>query len=148
MDIDIDKHRYMCQHIQVLHGGVAVPPGPADADARGPFFSGASGVRYCIGGLALSLDDIEHGILRGSPRGDARAFGADERERDAAAKRALVVPKAHVAPRIPFALNCGARSCPPIKLYTGDNLEQALALAAAAFCETEVAVDEPTKQVT
>lgn len=36
----------------VLHGGLAVPPGPADPEARGAFFSGASGVRYrclCLG---------------------------------------------------------------------------------------------------
>ena len=29
----------------VLPGAPQVPPGPADPDARGPFFSGASGVR-------------------------------------------------------------------------------------------------------
>ena len=52
----------------------------------------------------------QHGILRGSPHGDARAFGADDDDDDAAAaKRALIVPKAHVDPRIHFALNCGAR---------------------------------------
>ena len=53
--------------------------------------------------------NTQHGILRGSPRGDARAFGADDDDDAAAAKRALVVPKAHVDPRIHFALNCGAR---------------------------------------
>jgi hypothetical protein len=32
-------------------------------------------------------------------------------------------------PRIHFALVCGARSCPPIKLYTPENLEEGLTAA-------------------
>lgn len=31
-----------------------------------------------------------------------------------------------VDPRIHFALVCGAKSCPPIKLYTPDNLDEGL----------------------
>ena len=37
--------------------------------------------------------------------------------------------------RIHFALNCGAKSCPPIKVYTPEALEEGLQSAAAAFCE-------------
>lgn len=37
--------------------------------------------------------------------------------------------------RIHFALNCGAKSCPPIKLFTPDTLEEGLQSAAAAFCQ-------------
>ena len=44
-------------------------------------------------------------------------------------------------PRIHFALVCGAKSCPPIKLYTPDNLEEGLQDAASAFCESEISVD-------
>ncbi len=51
-------------------------------------------------------------------------------------------------PRIHFALVCGARSCPPIKLYTPDNLEEGLAAAAEAFCAGEVAVDADKAEVT
>lgn len=39
--------------------------------------------------------------------------------------------------RIHFALNCGARSCPPIRVYTPEELEEGLDAAAAAFCEGE-----------
>lgn len=39
--------------------------------------------------------------------------------------------------RIHFALNCGAKSCPPIKVYTPDTLEEGLQSAATAFCEGE-----------
>jgi hypothetical protein len=45
-------------------------------------------------------------------------------------------------PRLHFALNCGARSCPPIKLFTPQNLDDGLSLAAAAFCESEVQVHD------
>lgn len=50
-------------------------------------------------------------------------------------------------PRIHFALVCGARSCPPIKLYAADNLEEGLAAAAEAFCATEVEVLRPGREV-
>ena len=40
-----------------------------------------------------------------------------------------------VDPRIHFALVCGAKSCPPIKLYTPENLEEALDSAGVCvFC--------------
>lgn len=36
-----------------------------------------------------------------------------------------------VDPRIHFALVCGAKSCPPIKLYTPENLDEGLDAAGA-----------------
>ena len=39
-------------------------------------------------------------------------------------------------PRIHFALVCGAKSCPSIKVYTAEALEEGLEAAAAAFCES------------
>jgi len=125
-----------------LHGSVAVPPGPSDPDARGPFFSGTSGVRYMIGGLPFSLDDIEHGILRCSPSGDKRSFSKDDLR-----TRAMLPASSLPDPRIHFALNCGAKSCPPIKLFAAENLEEGLSLAAQAFCESEVACDPSTMTV-
>jgi len=90
----------------------------------------------------FSLDDLEHGILRSSPDDDARSFQTED------PRRSVVIPRETFDPRIHFALNCGARSCPPIKLYTEENLETALALAAQAFCESEVEVNVATKTVT
>ena len=37
--------------------------------------------------------------------------------------------------RIHFALVCGAKSCPPIKVYTPQSLEEGLDSTTAAFCE-------------
>lgn len=37
--------------------------------------------------------------------------------------------------RIHFALVCGAKSCPPIKVYDPTSLEEGLESATVAFCE-------------
>lgn len=43
--------------------------------------------RYRVGGFDFSLDDLEHGVLRGSPAGDPRAFAdGDPRQFLAVAK--------------------------------------------------------------
>ena len=39
--------------------------------------------------------------------------------------------------RIHFALVCGAKSCPPIKVYTATSLHEGLESATMAFCEGE-----------
>ena len=39
-------------------------------------------------------------------------------------------------PRIHFALVCGAKSCPPIRVYTPASLEAGLEAAAQAFCSS------------
>jgi hypothetical protein len=93
-----------------------------------------------IGRWCLTLNDLEHGILRGNgahPAGRAPHWPpGDERV-------SLSLP---LEPRIHFALNCGARSCPPIRVFTPANLEVGLAAAAAGFLEreTEVTADSVT----
>jgi hypothetical protein len=52
-----------------------------------------------------------------------------------------------VDPRIHFALNCGAASCPPIRVYTPDSLDFGLGEAARAFCAGEVAVDAEKREL-
>jgi hypothetical protein len=49
----------------------------------------------------------------------------------------VACPLQPVDPRIHFALNCGAASCPPIRVYTPDKLEFGLEAAASAFCAGE-----------
>lgn len=125
----------------VIHANAVVGP-PTDKAGRGAFYSGASGVAYRVAGHTLSLDDIEHGIIRGSPPDDPRAFPPGD------PRAPLVIPRSSFDPRIHFALNCGARSCPPIKIYEAANLERGLALAAQSFCEGTVRVDELRATVT
>ena len=43
-------------------------------------------------------------------------------------------------PRIHFALVCGAKSCPPIKIYNPTNVDLALQLAAESYFMSELQV--------
>jgi hypothetical protein len=85
-------------------------------------------VMYEIGGFYFSLNDMEHGILRGNrrhPLGVLKPF----RRKDQRLKF-IVLPH---DPRIHFALVCGARSCPPIGFYEADQIDFQLQLAAESF---------------
>lgn len=90
-----------------------------------------------VAGHKLSLDDIEHGILRRSTFkysfGYFQDFFATDFEKE--------FRMSHIDYRIHFALNCGARSCPPITLYTADRLEEQLESAARSYMTTAVKYD-------
>jgi len=90
---------------------------------------------YNVGGIIYSLDDMEHGVLRsnkGPPSGSDPQFDEDD-------VRAKMIVK-QLDPRIHFALNCGALSCPPIRVYTVDRLDEQLQTASLSFLLQEVAV--------
>src|SRR6185437_9759602 len=67
--------------------------------------------RHIAGGLAVSLDDIEHSILRSR----------------------------FAEPRIHFALNCGSNGCPPIRpsAFQADGLRETLRTATQQFLASE-----------
>ncbi len=95
-----------------------------------------------VAGMALSLDEIEHGFLRDNRRPPARLlpplFFRPQ------LKKWIAQP---FDARIHFALNCGARSCPPIAVYTPEQIDAQLDLAAAAFINAEVVVDEQSRTI-
>ena len=95
----------------------------------GPFFEN---VKYDVGGMIFSFSELENGILRGNriPPGHEKPFFDANDER-----RSVALSK--VDPRIHFSLNCGAKSCPPIKKYTADAIEEELRIVAIAFCESD-----------
>jgi len=82
---------------------------------------------YLVGGLRMSADDIEHGVLRGNRRHPllpVPQFGpGDPRLR-------WSLP---LDPRIHFTLVCAANSCPAVNLYRAEQLDQQLDAAASAF---------------
>lgn len=167
----------------VIHSTAIVGP-PADSPlARGAFFSGRTGARYCVAGLLLSPDDVEHGILRanalhappssdgpsalqaastaapyfstrqalfldhvqgeahGGPTAEAQQPRCSVLQHASADQRvSLCVPA--LDPRVHFLLNCGARSCPPVRVLSGTaaNVDANLAAAAAAYLGSEVKV--------
>ncbi|MFW6435525.1 MAG: DUF547 domain-containing protein [Halovenus sp.] len=91
-----------------------------------------------VAGEWLSLDDIEHGILRRSRSG--LGLGYLPRLWPSAFERRHRVTERDW--RIHFALNCGAKSCPPIRVYEADRIDEQLELATASYLEQEVAYDE------
>ena len=94
-----------------------------------------------LDGTQLTLDDIEHGILRGSR--SKYGLGYLPRIRPTRFERRYRL--ADPDPRVHFALNCGAVSCPAIRAYTPDHIDDQLALAAKSYLEQTVAYrDEAT----
>lgn len=91
-----------------------------------------------IAGVRLSLDDVEHGILRRSKL--KWSFGYFSNWLPSNIERAWRV--AAVDYRIHFALNCGARSCPPIAFYNPELLDAQLEMAAAAYLGSEADYEE------
>lgn len=85
-------------------------------------------ITYEIGGFRFSLNEMEHGLLRGNRRHPYRVL-RPFRERDVRLEFAIVP----LDPRIHFALVCGARSCPPIGFYEADQIDFQLGLAAMSF---------------
>lgn len=85
--------------------------------------------RIPIAGVLLSLDDIEHGIIRRSKNkygfGYLDKFFVPEFEQQF---RLQVVDY-----RIHFALNCGAKSCPPIMFYKPATVEEQLDRSALLY---------------
>jgi hypothetical protein len=95
---------------------------------------------YNIGGKRMSLNDIEHGILRrnaGHPLVPGAHFPSDD------LRRAWMVQKPD--PRIHFALNCASRSCPPIHIYSFEKLDDQLELATRSFLTASIKLN-PAKQ--
>jgi hypothetical protein len=96
-----------------------------------------------VAGHDLSLDDVEHGLLRRSLT--AWGLGYVPRLRPDAFERTHRV--AERDPRVHFALNCGAASCPPIAAYEADRVDEQLRLATESYLEMEVTYDAATNLV-
>lgn len=90
-----------------------------------------------VAGERLSLDGIEHGLLRRSRW--KLGLGYVGNPRPSGFERAHRVRR--VDPRIHFALNCGATSCPPIAAYDRERLDEQLELATTNYLRAETRRD-------
>ena len=79
-----------------------------------------------LGGFKISLDEIEHGILRGkeSDHRVAIKFRLDELDN-----------------RIHFTMNWGANSCPAIAYYKPETIQEELSLAENVFTQSNSSYD-------
>jgi len=98
---------------------------------------------YNIGGLQYTLDEIEHGMLRNN-----RPHPSSHKPLLEPNDPRLAFAITNVDPRIHFALVCGAKSCPAIRVYSSANLDRALNVAAENFCQQEVVADVKNGKIT
>jgi len=118
----------------VIHGFVVIGP-PTNLYQRLFFYNHTC---YSVGGNVYSLNDVEHGILRGNQKPHMsyrRVFG----NQDTRLSNAVVVWD----PRIHFALVRGTKTCPPLQVYDAENLEEQLNHATADFLAKHVDVAMP-----
>jgi hypothetical protein len=91
-----------------------------------------------IGGQALSFADIEHGILRRSQIGIFLGYLSNPFP--GKLEKMLRVDNRDY--RIHFALNCGAKSCPPVGIYNAKNIDAQLDKISALFLQKFSTYDE------
>ncbi|MFZ1705153.1 MAG: DUF547 domain-containing protein [Saprospiraceae bacterium] len=96
-----------------------------------------------IAGESWSFSDIEHGIIRGSQHeyflGYMKKWFPKKRERQMRVKNRDY--------RIHFALNCGAKSCPPVVVYQIDRLDQQLNQSTERYLTKNTTYDMESKIV-
>jgi hypothetical protein len=96
-----------------------------------------------IAGEKLSLNDMEHSMLRHSKvwwsMGHLQKVSVRKFEKQ------FRVPLDY---RIHFALNCGANSCPSIRFYEPDRLNEQLETAITTFLGQDVQFDSSAHSVT
>jgi hypothetical protein len=113
---------------------------PALFKDRSEFFSSKL---ITVAGQSLSLDDIEHGIIRGSKNkyslGYLGAFGVSEFEKKFRLEKTDY--------RVHFALNCGAKSCPPVALYVADRIDEQLDKSTAAYLKANTKFNKQQDEV-
>ena len=90
-----------------------------------------------VGGTDLALDRIENGLLRGGR--SKYGLGYLPKFLVTAFEHRYRLPECD--PRIHFALNCGAESCPPIRAYDPDRIDDQLDLATRSYLDSTVEYD-------
>ncbi len=95
-------------------------------------FSFFSERRFVVGGLVLSLDQMEHGALRGQADHPSLA-GLDAETKAALGRESAAM--GGLDPRIHFAVNCASRSCPDLlaEPYRGEALDEQLEAQTRRF---------------
>lgn len=119
-------------NVLVMHGVIAFGIRKTVWEDWG-FFRRAA---YIIHGQRVSLDQIEHGILRRNRKPPYMPFPVFVSNDPRAS---WMLPR--VDPRIHAALHCASRSCPPIAVYDPAHIYAQLDLAARAFVNATTRLD-------
>jgi hypothetical protein len=96
-----------------------------------------------LAGVKFSFDDIEHGIIRGTKF----KYGLGYIDNPFSDEKISKLQCNEVDERIHFALNCGAVSCPPVKVYTIENFEKEIESNTINFLKAETTFMEVENKV-
>lgn len=124
----VNIYNTLVLHAYVVYGA------PNNLLRRYTFFRA---LRYRVAGLDLTLDDIEHGILRGNKRPPMIKFIQQLRPSDPKCQHVITNRDG----RIHFVISAGTRSDPPIRILDGDNVQEELHYAAVEFLSITVKLD-------
>jgi hypothetical protein len=132
----VDDARRKAFWLNVYNGAVRelLASDPGRYDSRIRFFYAR---QVPVAGRQLSLNRIEHGVLRRS----MLSFGLGYLPNPVPSRFERRHRVDRLDPRIHFALNCGATSCPPIRSYEAGRIDEQLALASEAYLESTVTYD-------
>lgn len=108
------------------------------------FFRFFGATALTVAGADLSLDAIEHGIVRGT----RTKYGLGYLPRVLAGRFERRYSLSDPDPRVHFALNCGATSCPAIRVYDADRIDEQLDQATRAYLDATVDYDPDAGVVT
>eukprot|EP00172_Hildenbrandia_rubra_P000774 Plantae.Rhodophyta-Hildenbrandia_rubra.ctg14331.p1 GENE.Plantae.Rhodophyta-Hildenbrandia_rubra.ctg14331~~Plantae.Rhodophyta-Hildenbrandia_rubra.ctg14331.p1 ORF type:complete len:643 (-),score=76.15 Plantae.Rhodophyta-Hildenbrandia_rubra.ctg14331:518-2446(-) len=131
----VNLYNVLCLHAHVLHGA------PTNMWRRWVFFRMLA---YRVAGLDMTLDDIEHGILRGNKRPPMFKFMQQLRASDHKCQHVLTQRDG----RIHFVISAGTRSDPPVRIMDANSCEEQLHEATEEFLEKSVKVDISKRIVT
>ena len=120
---------------------VMLSKNPDQYKSKGVFFASR---QIEIAGKLMSLDFIEHGILRHSKIKWAEGYIG--KLFPSALEKKYRVNRLDY--RIHFALNCGAKSCPPIAFYKPEKLSSQLNIATKTYLKGECEYDKNANTVT
>jgi hypothetical protein len=90
-----------------------------------------------VAGTGLPLDRIENGLLRGG----RSKYGLGYLPKVVVTRFERRYTLAECDPRVHFALNCGAASCPAIRAYDPTQIDEQLDLATRAYLDETVEYD-------
>ncbi|TAF66161.1 MAG: DUF547 domain-containing protein [Cytophagales bacterium] len=113
---------------------IALLENPTSYQKKAKFFK----KKYLIAQTRLSLDNIEHDILRHSKIKLSLGY----LNKPFVRRKIKQFRLAEVDFRIHFALNCGAESCPPIAFYTPENIENQLDKATQNYLNQQCQYDK------
>ena len=120
---------------------ISLSESPKLYENRGSFFSDE---RVKIAGELLSFDDIEHGIIRKSRC--KLSLGYLRKPFRPKWERKLRVDE--IDWRIHFALNCGAKSCPPVAIYSPEKLNEQLDFMTKEYLKEQTDYNKESKTAT